>query len=354
MGGRESARPLAVVSMPKPFKPYVRWLLTAAGVVMLAAPALILISRSEPAPRDAAPTSASVSESPPAEPEKALVAPGDMPPLVFASNRPGNYQLFATEPAGGDPVQVTDELSMYPSWSPGGTWLVFVGESPGLTSRRLELSRIQPDATIDSLLSGPQVPSHPTVNAADETVAYQSTLQEISGAAGVTGLSNIDSVDLGDGRQRTVLKNRGAAYQPAWSPDGRRLAVVLGNTGCKSKRLCRQRLAVWDPEKDVRRTLIDRGSAAAPAWSPDGKSIAFTWDRGEGPAVWIVRVGDGALEQVTSGRADAEPTWSPDGDRLAFMRRCDIFVQRIGEQRATNVTDSRGTCEISPAWRPEA
>jgi hypothetical protein len=34
------------------------------------------------------------------------------------------------------------------------------------------------------------------------------------------------------------------------------------------------------------------------------------------------------------------------------MRGCDILVQGVGERRATNLTRSRGVCEISPAWRP--
>jgi Tol biopolymer transport system component len=316
-------------------------------VLAVAAPALVLISRSEPATTEPAGAPSATR----AKARKALVAPRDMPPIVYASNRPGTYQLFATGPDGGDPVHVTEELSMYPAWSPDGTRLVFVGEATGFTSRRLALRRIAPDATIESLLKGPQVPSHPTVRAPGGSVAYQSTLQEISGAAGVTGFSSIDTVDAA--RQRTIVKHRGAAYQPAWSPDGERLAMVFGNASCKSKRLCRQRLVLWHPDEDTRKTLVAHGSAAAPAWSPDGTSIAFTWDRGDGPAVWILRVRDRALRRLTSGSpADSEPTWSPDGRRIAFMRRCDIFVQRVGEARATNITRTRRTCEISPAWRP--
>jgi Tol biopolymer transport system component len=332
-------------------RPFKLQLLVVFGVLLVATPALVLIERSEP-PRSA-PAPAPEPAAAPAERERALVAPSDMPPLVFASNRPGSYQLFAADPAGGDPVRVTDELAMYPAWSPDGTELVFVGEGTGFTSRRLELSRVGPDGTIDSLLKGPQVPSHPAVRAPGDSVSYQSTLQEISGAAGVTGRSSIDTVEVGERRQRTIISNRGAAYHPAWSPDGRRLAIVLGNASCRSERLCRQRLVLWHADQDARETLIRQGSAAAPAWSPDGSSIAFTWDRGDGPAVWILRVRDGKLRRLTSGTpADSEPTWSPDGRQIAFMRRCDIFVQALDERRARNLTRTRDACEISPAWRP--
>jgi Tol biopolymer transport system component len=354
--------------MLKSLHVHARRLLVLVGVLTIAALLLMLMSRSQQAPSHPAPVPPG-----PGSVRKARVKPREMPPIVFASNRAGAYRLFATDAAGVDPVRVSDEPGMYPAWDPDGSTLVFVGESDhvpdarqrehehasdhaeaGFTSRRPQLSLIAPDATIRPVATGPQVPSHPTIRR-DGTIGYQSTLLDASEAAGLNGRSSIDTVDIDEPRRRTIVDNRGAAYQPAWSPDGTRLAMVLGNKACKSENLCRQRLVLWNPETDARKTLIGRGSAAAPAWSPDGESIAFTWDRGEGPAVWILRIDNGARRRLTAGsEGDAEPTWAPDGRQIAFMRRCDIFVQRLGNRRARNLTRSPDTCEISPAWRPTA
>ena len=100
----------------------------------------------------------------------------------------------------------------------------------------------------------------------------------------------------------------GAAVTPAWSPDGRTLAVVgFGNT-----------VALLDVETGRRTVLIRRPEAVwFPNFSPDGRTVLFT------------TVGDGGLElrtvPVAGGRSTflrpgAFGAFSPDGSRIAFRR----------------------------------
>lgn len=106
---------------------------------------------------------------------------------------------------------------------------------------------------------------------------------------------------------------------------------------------------------DVRTLNVGRGSD--PAWSPDGAKLAFTGDSG----IFVTTAaGDGAVRLTTGGM---EPSWSPDGSRIAFvMVRWDssaadpTLTQRI----AVVNTDgsgfawlSAGPYDDSPAWSPD-
>lgn len=59
--------------------------------------------------------------------------------------------------------------------------------------------------------------------------------------------------------------------------------------------------------------------------SPDGNAVAFTTERPDWNAnrfrsdVWLYRVGDGSLVQLTRSGKDFEPKWSPDGHWIAFL-----------------------------------
>ncbi|WP_320668880.1 hypothetical protein [Patulibacter defluvii] len=307
------------------------------------------------------------------------VAVERLPALVYASNREGPYRLFASDPAGGQPLRVTNEQATFPAWTPDGRRLTFVteqrGAAPGASHGHDDEGEQDPhehglaegdQVTIAAVaLAGPQravatfptgsrIPSHPTLRRVDghDQIAYQAAALGSGESPSINGPSDIDVLAPTESARRTLVTAGGAAYQPAWSPDGRRLAVALGTPRCRSRR-CDQTLVLRRPDGGRDRTLVADGVAGAPAWSPDGRTIAFTWDRGDGPALWTVAVAGGRPRAVPGGGPSAsEPTWSPDGRRLAFSRGCDIHVVAVAGGRSRNLTRSPGVCEISPTWRP--
>jgi gamma-glutamyltranspeptidase len=99
---------------------------------------------------------------------------------------------------------------------------------------------------------------------------------------------------------------------PAWSPDGQRLAFSYLDQ-------------IWTSAPDGRRARALRADGAAverdPAWSPDGKSIAFAADAGEGFDIHTASADGRSSARVTTDAADDRwPSWTRDG-RLIFSRR---------------------------------
>ena len=99
------------------------------------------------------------------------------------------------------------------------------------------------------------------------------------------------------------------------------------------------------------------GDARQPAWSPDGSRIAFQayWDGNY--HIWSVGADGTGLRQHTRGRFDhREPHWSPDGDRLAFSSdrggSYDVWVMGLDGGDPEQLTDWPGN-EYGPAFSPD-
>ena len=55
-----------------------------------------------------------------------------------------------------------------------------------------------------------------------------------------------------------------------------------------------------------------------PSTSPDGKRIAFTYNAGEGPDLYVVNVDGGGLHAITNDHLSLIPRWSPEGKSIVF------------------------------------
>src|SRR5690606_33548376 len=62
------------------------------------------------------------------------------------------------------------------------------------------------------------------------------------------------------------------------------------------------------------------GINGAPAFSPDGRLLAMTLSSEAGnPDIWVKNLGNGDMQRVTTNPAiDTEPAWSRDGKALYF------------------------------------
>lgn len=125
-----------------------------------------------------------------------------------------------------------------------------------------------------------------------------------------------------------------AEYDPAWSPDGSRLAVVRQEVvdGVTWTHIAVRDLASGE-RMDLASTRVawDAGSSedgylAQPTWSPDGERIAYhRTPRVEdgypfGVSGWIVDLAGGEPVRLRTpgGRDAADLDWSPDGSRIVY------------------------------------
>jgi len=77
------------------------------------------------------------------------------------------------------------------------------------------------------------------------------------------------------------------------------------------------------PQPQIIPFTTANGNETQPAFSPDGTRIAYAWggEENENLDIYVGSVKDGSVVRVTTDPAeDVSPTWSPDGRRLAFLR----------------------------------
>lgn len=148
---------------------------------------------------------------------------------------------------------------------------------------------------------------------------------------------------------------------PAWRPDGAKIAVVT--IDCSYYYSCSfGGLFLMNPDGSSRSPIsippLEGGWGLA--WSPDGTRLAFTCKVDSGNADICLMNADGTgFRRLTSGAAfEGGPAWKPDGSKIAF------HTNRYGlvHEYEIAVMNPDGTGEIrlnpdtyglDPAWSPD-
>jgi uncharacterized protein YjdB len=160
-----------------------------------------------------------------------------------------------------------------------------------------------------------------------------------------------------DGSEMRQISDR--CGSPAWSPDGRTLAFSPANTDT---------IYVVNSDGSNVRPLFAFGSgrwASDPTWSPDGTKLAFVGYWQDSPGNWTSCIfvinanGSGAVCLGDTQGSGGTPAWSPDGSQLAFGGS-DLLGQLSGiwlinpdGSGATNLTQGNGNGAVAPAWSPD-
>jgi TolB protein len=132
-------------------------------------------------------------------------------------------------------------------------------------------------------------------------------------------LITADTNNDGNGDNLTNLTNNSAGdLEPAWSPDGRWLAVEI-------KRGDQTHVGVVSKEGGtVEQLTSEEGQSWPHSWAPDGERIAFAGERGGIWNVWTVSRRTREVAQLTRFKSPSGyvryPSWSPRGGRIVFER----------------------------------
>lgn len=220
--------------------------------------------------------------------------------LVFASNRDGASAVYEMGTDGSRLVRLSGGpgSARQPAPRKDGT-LTFVadGEDGKSVIRQLDRESLE---EVD-LVTGVDPAWAPD----GRRLAYTASLE---------GVSQVFTTAGSGGVSTQVTAEKAYAGQPTWSPDGSRLAYVAEQEG---------NWDIWIAAVDgseSRRLTRDPAMDWAPVWSPDGSQLAFVSDRGGKHQVYVMRTNGAGTRVLSDFASGAEaPAWSPDGFWLAFV-----------------------------------
>jgi Tol biopolymer transport system component len=163
--------------------------------------------------------------------------------------------------------------------------------------------------------------------------------------------------------QHQITRSDGEKARPLWSPDGRRLVFMVWN-----RSLCDPEPVLWCPFTDVWKVNADGsgerklvGRTLQPAWSPDGRRLLFQEFRIYAPhvtgsALDVGRADGSHVRRLSRGLAEeaqrSPPGWAPGGRRIVFGTTTSSLEHRATIARGDGTRLHRLGAGLYPAWAP--
>jgi len=218
--------------------------------------------------------------------------------LAFISDRTGNSELYVSDLFFRDVKQLTSDRAQCgsPAWDPAGNILLY-------------------------------------------TSYFRS------------GFPDIFRVDTRTGRRTAFAAFKGTNTGASFSPDGRRVAMILSSAG-------NPELYVSGTDGQNPRRLTDNDSVeASPDWSPDGRSLIVTSDLIGGPQLYRIEARGGSLSRLPTNISGycAEPTWNPRQPNLiaftaATRGSFQLALYDLNIRESRFITSFGSGDAVEPVW----
>ncbi|HUF10801.1 MAG TPA: hypothetical protein VMO47_15890 [Rhodothermales bacterium] len=220
--------------------------------------------------------------------------------------------LFVHDLASGQSTRYTDHAES-PGWSPDSKRLVFqVSYARKSVIKVLDIA----SRTVTVITDGGTEDLTPSWSPDGNRIAYLSHSQT-SSELRVHDLVKHLSTTIATGSTPWFHPSN-LFSTPSWTPSGDRIVCA------------RRRIESEESERDIYTMTIDGGDLQPvvkspwddfqPAYSPDGRRVAFLSRRSGATNVWTMDLDTGSLAQVTSeGVAQGSLSWSADGTQIVFI-----------------------------------
>jgi dipeptidyl aminopeptidase/acylaminoacyl peptidase len=241
--------------------------------------------------------------------------------LAFVSN----HSIYTINPDGSGLNQLTQNsngfFDHYPAWTSDGTRIAF-GRATFTVKSQIYV--MNADGTNATRITNNTF--------ADRQPSWSPDGTKIAFVSDRDGNDEIYVMNADGSNQTRLTNNTSFDFDPAWSPDGTRIAFttsrdfpnITGNVG-NGFEIYLMNPNGSNPVRLTNNSTID----SEPAWSPDGTKLAFASQRDGLPLIYLMNADGSNVSNATlSTTLDSnDPEWSSDGTTIAFTS-----YNRVGPQ----------------------
>jgi len=283
---------------------------------------------------------------------------------AFAPTQPASANTAPLDATGQAAMQTATQLAVTRNALLVGSTLTATFLAPGFTQTAL----VREQDSLNTVIAATQTQAIVLVTQAAQMVGLTSTSiaqaqtaatatqQAIAFKARLTG--TIATSKIVNGQPHIVLMAADGSnlklfdeigVDPAWSPDGKRIAFVNREHGYWVHIMAADGTA----DTELNGKGFDFANIGYPTWSPDGTRLMFEASRQFARRILVLSGVDGSgLTQVLDGdQAGGYHSWSPDGTQVLYTKDSQIWLANVTGAAPRSILKQSGLQGVG--WSPD-